>query len=115
MRNRRLLLASLVTILGCGTGNDSTPGADIGSDEQAVMRAFPVGSFIIPMDTASQDAATLRAFGLVYRLLQASGTKKPVFLRTNLNAGHGIGTSLSDQIDEDTHVYAFLFDVLKVK
>ena len=47
--------------------------------------------------------------------LQASGTKKPVFLRTNLNAGHGIGTSLSDQIDEDTHVYAFLFDVLKVK
>ncbi len=72
MRNRRLLLASLVTILGCGTGNDSTPGADIGSDEQAVMRAFPVGSFIIPMDTASQDAATLRAFGLVYRLLQAN-------------------------------------------
>ena len=47
--------------------------------------------------------------------LQASGSKQPVFLRTNLNAGHGIGTSLSDQIDEDTHVYAFLFDVLKVK
>ena len=41
--------------------------------------------------------------------LQASGTHKPVLLRTSSNSGHGIGTALSEQIDELTDIYQFLF------
>ena len=41
--------------------------------------------------------------------LQASGTRKPVLLRTSSTSGHGIGTALSETIDELTDVYGFLF------
>jgi prolyl oligopeptidase len=42
--------------------------------------------------------------------LQASGTKRPVLLRTTSEAGHGIGTALSEQIAQGADVMAFLFD-----
>jgi prolyl oligopeptidase len=41
--------------------------------------------------------------------LQASGSKKPVLLRTSSTSGHGIGTALSETIDELTDIYSFLF------
>ena len=41
--------------------------------------------------------------------LQASGTKRPVMLRTSSTSGHGIGTALDEQIAETTDVYVFLF------
>jgi prolyl oligopeptidase len=45
--------------------------------------------------------------------LQADTTSGyPVFLRTNMKAGHGIGSSLSDRIDEMSDLYSFLFDQL---
>jgi len=47
--------------------------------------------------------------------LQASGTKRPVLLRTTDNAGHGIGTALSERIAQRADVTAFLFDQLSVK
>jgi prolyl oligopeptidase len=47
--------------------------------------------------------------------LQASGTKKPVLLRTSATAGHGIGTSLSEQIEDLADAYAFLFAQWHVK
>jgi prolyl oligopeptidase len=40
--------------------------------------------------------------------LQASGTKKPILLRTSSTSGHGIGTALSETIEELTDIYAFL-------
>ncbi len=46
--------------------------------------------------------------------LQASGTKRPVFLRTTNAAGHGIGTALSERIAQQADVTAFLFDQLGV-
>jgi len=42
--------------------------------------------------------------------LQASETKRPVLLRTTSEAGHGIGTALSEQIAQAADVMAFLFD-----
>jgi prolyl oligopeptidase len=42
--------------------------------------------------------------------LQASGTKQLVLLRTTSDAGHGIGTALSEQIAQQADVMAFLFD-----
>jgi prolyl oligopeptidase len=47
--------------------------------------------------------------------LQASGTKRPVLLRTSSSSGHGIGTALSEQIAEEADVFAFLFDQLGVR
>jgi len=47
--------------------------------------------------------------------LQASGTKRPILLRTSSSSGHGIGTALSERIAEDADVFAFLFDQLGVK
>lgn len=46
--------------------------------------------------------------------LQASGTRNPVLLRTTDNAGHGIGTALSEQIVEEADVEAFFFATLGV-
>jgi len=47
--------------------------------------------------------------------LQASGSKNPILLRTTSNAGHGIGTALSEEIAQDADVLAFLFDQLGVR
>ena len=45
--------------------------------------------------------------------LQAASTSGlPVLLRTNMHAGHGIGSSLSDRIAEQTDILSFLFDQL---
>jgi prolyl oligopeptidase len=44
--------------------------------------------------------------------LQASGTRRPVLLRTSGDTGHGIGTPLDAEIDEDVDVYAFLLQEL---
>ena len=46
--------------------------------------------------------------------LQASGTKQLVLLRTTSEAGHGIGTALSEQIAQEADVMAFLFDQWKI-
>lgn len=37
----------------------------------AAPKSFPSGSLVIPMDTTYQNNGTLKAFGLVYKLLQA--------------------------------------------
>ncbi len=51
---------------------------------------------------------------MVARLQAASGSKRPVLLRTN-TMGHGSGTPLSARIEEQVDVYAFLFHELGMK
>jgi prolyl oligopeptidase len=46
------------------------------------------------------------------RLQAASSSLYPILLRTEAAAGHGIGTALSTQIEEEADVYAFLVDQL---
>ena len=41
--------------------------------------------------------------------LQASGSRKPVLLKASRSTGHGIGTALSERIDDITDTYQFLF------
>ena len=48
------------------------------------------------------------------RLQAATGSEYPILLRTEAEAGHGIGTALSTQIQEETDIYSFLFDQLGV-
>jgi prolyl oligopeptidase len=49
------------------------------------------------------------------RLQAATASKAPVLLRTSTSTGHGMGTSLSRQVEELVDVYAFLFTRLGVK
>jgi prolyl oligopeptidase len=49
------------------------------------------------------------------RLQAATASTAPLLLRTSDTAGHGIGTSLSERIEELTDVYAFFFAQLGVK
>jgi prolyl oligopeptidase len=51
---------------------------------------------------------------MVARLQEATGSKRPVLLRTN-NMGHGMGTPLAESIEEEVDVYAFLFNELGMK
>lgn len=46
---------------------------------------------------------------LAARLQAATGSARPILLRTSASAGHGIGSSLSEQVAEDADIYAFLF------
>jgi prolyl oligopeptidase len=49
---------------------------------------------------------------MVARLQAATSSDRPILLRTSSNAGHGFGTALDEQIDEDADVFSFLFDQL---
>jgi prolyl oligopeptidase len=46
-------------------------------------------------------------------ILQASGTRRPVLLRTTSEAGHGIGTARNELFAQYADAYAFLIDELK--
>jgi prolyl oligopeptidase len=45
-------------------------------------------------------------------LQAATSSDRPILLRTSANSGHGIGSSLSERISEQTDMLAFLFDQL---
>jgi len=49
------------------------------------------------------------------RLQVATSSSNPILLRTEAAAGHGIGTALSTRIEEQTDVYSFLVDQLRMK
>jgi prolyl oligopeptidase len=48
------------------------------------------------------------------RLQAATGSDHPILLRTSSNSGHGIGTALDEQIEEDADAVSFLFEQLGV-
>jgi hypothetical protein len=47
--------------------------------------------------------------------VQVTNPEGTTLLRTSASSGHGIGTALSEQIEEKTDVFAFLFAQLGVK
>lgn len=49
------------------------------------------------------------------RLQAAVPTDVPILLRTSSNSGHGAGTGLSERIEQQVDVFAFLFDQLGIK
>jgi prolyl oligopeptidase len=51
---------------------------------------------------------------MIARLQAANAAETPILLRTSDTSGHGMGTSLSEEIAEDTDVFAFLFSQLGV-
>ena len=69
------------------------------------------------MTTGDNDGrvAPYESRKMAARLQAATTSKNPILLRTEANAGHGIGTSLATRIEEETDVYAFLIDQLGIK
>jgi prolyl oligopeptidase len=51
---------------------------------------------------------------MIARLQAADPSGQPILLRTNSASGHGIGTALSEAIEETTDAYTFLFHELGV-
>jgi prolyl oligopeptidase len=49
------------------------------------------------------------------RLQAATHSDRPILLRTSSGNGHGFGTALSERIEQDADVFAFLFDQLGMK
>jgi prolyl oligopeptidase len=49
------------------------------------------------------------------RLQAATSSPNPILLRTESAAGHGIGTGLSTRIEQETDVYSFLVDQLRMR
>jgi prolyl oligopeptidase len=49
---------------------------------------------------------------MIARLQAASSSDHPILLRTSSNAGHGFGTALDEQIEEEADAFSFLFDQL---
>ena len=49
------------------------------------------------------------------RLQAASGSDRPILLRTSSNSGHGIGTALDERIEEGADTISFLLAQLGIK
>src|SRR5256886_13224843 len=49
------------------------------------------------------------------RLQAANKSDHPILLRTTSTAGHGIGTSLDERIDEEADVWAFLLEQVGIE
>ena len=49
------------------------------------------------------------------RLQAANGSGHPILLRTTSSAGHGIGTSLDEEIEQGADVFSFLLDQLGIQ
>ncbi len=56
----------------------------------------------------------MHAFKMV-ALMQSVGAKRPVLLRVESKAGHGVGTPVGKRIEEETDLYSFLWWWLGVK
>ena len=48
------------------------------------------------------------------RLQAATGSDRPILLRTTATAGHGMGSSLKDRVAEQADIYAFILQELGV-
>jgi prolyl oligopeptidase len=74
---------------------------------------YPAALFVTGENDGRVNPAHSRK--MAARLQAASGSGRPVLLRTSASAGHGLGTGLNERIVEETDMYAFLFDQLGMR
>jgi len=72
---------------------------------------YPAVLFLTGANDPRVDPMQSRKFAARLQAAQTSGT---FLLRTSASSGHGLGTALSEQIEEKTDAYAFLFAQLGV-
>jgi prolyl oligopeptidase len=76
-------------------------------------KTYPAAIFLTGDNDPRVDPANSRK--MVARLQAIGHSKGPILLRTTSNAGHGIGSSLSEQVAQVTDAFSLLFDQLGVK
>ncbi len=71
----------------------------------------------ILMMTGANDGrvAPYHSRKMTARLQAANKSERPILLRTSSSAGHGIGTALSERINQLADIYCFLFAQLEMK
>jgi prolyl oligopeptidase len=72
--------------------------------------AYPAVFLLTGDNDARVDPANSRK--MTARLQAGTTSGRPVLLRTTASSGHGIDSSLSERVAEQTEVYGFLFDQL---
>jgi prolyl oligopeptidase len=50
------------------------------------------------------------SYKMAAALQAATRSKDPIRLRVTFNSGHGLGESLTEEIDQSADMYAFLFE-----
>jgi prolyl oligopeptidase len=75
--------------------------------------AYPAVLFLTGANDPRVNPANSRK--MTARLQAATSSKAPVLLRTSATSGHGLDTSLDEQVEEDADFLAFLFDQLGLK
>jgi prolyl oligopeptidase len=73
-------------------------------------KAYPAALFLTGDNDGRVDPMNSRKF--VARLQAATGSPRPILLRTTSGAGHGIGSALNEVIAARTDVFAFLWKEL---
>jgi len=74
--------------------------------------AYP--AILMPTGENDHRVNPMQSRKMIARLQAADSSGRPILLRTASNAGHGIGTSLDERIEQDADVFSFLFDQLGV-
>jgi prolyl oligopeptidase len=75
--------------------------------------AYPAVLFLTGANDPRVNPANSRK--MAARLQAATSSKTPVLLRTSSTTGHGIDSSLDEQVEEGADVWAFLFDQLGLR
>jgi prolyl oligopeptidase len=75
--------------------------------------AYP--AILMPTGENDHRVNPMQSRKMIARLQAADSSGRPILLRTSSSAGHGIGTSLDEQIEQDADVFSFLFDQLGIQ
>jgi len=75
--------------------------------------AYP--AILMPTGENDHRVNPMQSRKMSARLEAADSSGHPILLRTSSTAGHGIGTALDEQIEENADVFSFLFDQLGVE
>ena len=75
--------------------------------------AYP--AILMPTGENDHRVNPMESRKMIARLQAATSSDHPILLRTTSSAGHGIGTALDEQIEEDADVFGFLFDQLGIQ
>jgi prolyl oligopeptidase len=72
--------------------------------------AYP--AILMPTGENDHRVNPMQSRKMIARLQAADSSGRPILLRTSSSAGHGIGTSLDEAIEQNADVLSFLFDQL---
>ena len=75
--------------------------------------AYP--AILFPTGENDHRVNPMQSRKMTARLQAATSSGHPILLRTSSSAGHGIGTAVDEQINEESDVLSFLVDQLGIQ